>query len=1171
MKLLADTLGKKIGLGFIAMVFILAIAVSISVTMTGTTTALTDRLSTVRIPTTQFGLVLSDGISRSVAALRGYLLLQDEKFITERKAIWSNTIKPTLYELQVVSGSWTDAEDIKRLKQLAPMLEVLEVLQEQIEGLASADINEARRLMDTNSVSLTADLMALLAAMKDSQESLMKADVSAIHGRVVRLNNVEWVLLVAGITISLFLSLVITRAITSQVSRAVEAADHIAKGDLEAEVSMGGSKELKKLGRALRDMKNSLRAKTKETEQYQWISSGQNRLSELMRVDHGPEDLCNDIIKFLSEYIGAHIGAIFLTNESKTELHLCGKYAFGHQEKSFEVFRMGEGLIGQVAVDGKPLRLSNLEEVHIRVRTAVVNACPRHVFVTPFFAEGKILGVIELGKIDGFEDVHFDFVNLITEAVGITLNTAIAKQKVQDLLEETQRQSEELQAQQEELQQSNEELEEQSERLKQQQEELQSINQELEEQADVVQKKNQALEAARLDIELKAKRLEVSGKYKSEFLANMSHELRTPLNSLLILANDLQQNREGNLTEEQIESAGIIAKSGDDLLNLINEILDLAKIESGKMDLNIEKVYVSTLAENIIANFKSQAQQKGLVLEVARDEAVEYLQTDPLRLGQIIKNLVSNAVKFTETGEVRVYLGKDAGNNFVISVRDTGIGVPNNKQEIIFEAFQQADGTISRKYGGTGLGLSICRELTQLLGGKISLESEVGKGSHFTVSIPSVAKRKKRVKEINIRQTGEHPISPDVRNKFNDYPTIADDRREIDKGDRTILIIEDDRSFLQILADQAKLKGFKYLAAGSGEDGLTLAGKYIPHAIILDLDLPGIDGRTVLRELKSDPNLRHIPVHIISVDQKTIDPFKSGAVEFLTKPVTKEQLDDAFVRIQEFINRKMKNLLIVEDDKYLRKSIMRLIGNGDVQCLEAGTGADALEIYNTRQVDCMVLDIGLPDMSGFELIGELEKARDKTIPPIVVYTGRDLTREENNMLQQHAETIIVKGVKSEERLLDETALFLHRTVRDLPEQQRQLITGLYDRDAIFKDKKVLVVDDDMRNIFALSKVLRETGMDIVKAENGVVALSRLEEDDFDMILMDVMMPEMDGYECIRKIRSQARFIDIPIIALTAKAMKEDRQICINAGANDYIAKPVDLERLLSLIRVWIRK
>ena len=1153
-----------------AMVIILAIAVGISVTMIGSITALTDRLSVVTIPTTRFGLILSDGISRSVASLRGYVLLQDEKFATERKDVWNNTIKPTLYELQTLSGNWTDTEDIKRLKQLEPMLEDLEQFQAQIEALATSDTDRAKLLIDTRGVSLTSDLLTLLSAMTNSQEGLVKTDVASVHGRIVQLNDIEWMLLVAGISISVLLSLIITRNITGQVSKAVEVADHIARGDLEADAAIGGSKELERLGRALADMKGALKAKVKETERYQWMSFGQNQLSELMREDHHLEVLCNDVIRFLSEYIGAQIGAMFITNDNKTELHLCGKYAFGHGEKTVEKFKMGEGIIGQVAVEGKPLKLIGLDETHIMVKSAIISAHPKHVFVIPFFAEGKVLGVIEVGKIDGFEDVHFDFLNLIVEAVGITINTAIAKQKVQELLEETQRQSEELQVQQEELQQSNEELEEQSERLKQQQEELQSINQELEEQAEVVQKKNQALETAKLDIELKAKRLELSSKYKSEFLANMSHELRTPLNSLLILANDLLQNRDGNLTEEQVESAGIITKSGHDLLNLINEILDLAKIEAGKMDLNIEKVHISTLAENIIANFRSQAQQKGLNLEVAWDEAMEYLQTDPLRLDQIIKNLMSNAIKFTEKGEVAVHMSRDAGSNFMISVRDTGIGIPKNKQEIIFEAFQQADGSISRKYGGTGLGLSICRELTQLLGGKISLESEVGKGSHFVVSIPSIAKRKKK-KEIRTHQAGEFRPQATAGDKFNDYPTITDEREDISKGDRTVLIIEDDRSFAQILANQARLKGFKYLAAGSGEDGLALAGKFLPHAIILDLDLPGIDGRTVLRELKSDPNLRHIPVHIISVDQKTLDPFKSGAVEFLTKPVTKEQLDNAFVRIQEFISRKMKNLLIIEDDKYLRKGIVRLIGNGDVQCLEAGTGAEALEVFNSGHVDCIVLDIGLPDMSGFDLIRQLEKTGDKVIPPIIVYTGRDLTKEENSMLQQYAETIIVKGVKSEERLLDETALFLHRTVRNLPKPQQQLITQLYDKNAVFKNKKVLVVDDDMRNVFALSKVLKEAGMDIIKAENGLVALSRLEDDDFDIILMDVMMPEMDGYECIKKIRTQSRFKDLPVIALTAKAMKEDRQICINAGANDYIAKPVDVERLLSLMRVWIRK
>ncbi|MFV7235712.1 response regulator [Flavobacterium sp. ZB4R12] len=734
-------------------------------------------------------------------------------------------------------------------------------------------------------------------------------------------------------------------------------------------------------------------------------------------------------------------------------------------------------------------------------------------------------------------------------------------------------QAEELQIQQEELRQLNEELEQQAQDLKQQQEELQMTNEELEEQTQSLEEKNKEVEASKNDIEQKTKQLEISSKYKSEFLANMSHELRTPLNSLLILSKDLSENRKKNLDEVQVESAEIIYKSGHDLLILINEVLDLSKIEAGKMSINVEKVSLKNFTDELLRDFKHQAQQKGLKLVCKLAGALpEFIYTDSQRLNQILKNLISNAIKFTEKGSVTIRIDPNTETTLNISVTDTGIGISEDKQTAIFEAFQQAEGGTSRKYGGTGLGLSISRELAKLLEAEIKLSSKLNQGSTFSLIIPlEIHPEQESVSIIPLKPVLYTPRSENESTYLN-YATIEDDRNLINKNDKVVLIIEDDRNFASILLKQANKKGFKCLSAATGEDGLLLASKYKPQAIILDMGLPGIKGKQVLHELKANPSVRHIPVHIISANDRSLEPIREGAVEYLMKPISKDGLEEAFNRIENFVNRKIKNLLIIEDNENSRKAMKILIGNGDVKCFEAATGKEALELYEQNYIDCIILDIGLPDMSGFDLIHKLEDIKGHNMPPIIVYTGKELTKEENNLLQKYAESIIIKGIKSEERLLDETALFLHRTISNLPKSKQMIINSLYDKEAIFHSKKILLVDDDMRNVFALSKILQERGMEVIKSENGKNALDMLDtHTDIDLVLMDIMMPEMDGYEAMKRIRSQIKFKNLPMIALTAKAMKDDKQKCIDAGANDYITKPIDVERLLLLMRVWLSK
>jgi CheY-like chemotaxis protein/two-component sensor histidine kinase len=655
---------------------------------------------------------------------------------------------------------------------------------------------------------------------------------------------------------------------------------------------------------------------------------------------------------------------------------------------------------------------------------------------------------------------------------------------------------------------------------------------------------------------------------------------------LLILSKDLSENRNKNLEPIQIESAEIIYKSGCDLLVLINEVLDLSKIEAGKMSLTIESVSLKSFANELIRDFKHHAEQKGLKLDAKLEkELPEFIRTDSQRLSQILKNLLSNAIKFTEEGSVSITIDRDTESTIIISITDTGIGIMDDKQQAIFEAFQQAEGGTSRKYGGTGLGLSISRELAKLLGGEIKLHSKLNEGSTFSLIVPLEIVQEQELVGTSFTEnyTENKPtlFKPSVSNetKYLNYPNVKDDRDTITNDDKIVLIIEDDLKFAAIILKQANKKGFKCLSAATGEDGLALALKHQPEAIILDMILPGIAGQAVLLELKANPALRHIPVHIISAKERSLEPIREGAIEYLMKPVNKEDLEETFNRIEKFVNRKMKNLLIIEDNENSRKAMRILIGNGDVKCFEAETGKEALAIYEQNQIDCIILDLGLPDMSGFELIHKLEKTvpagikeTDRNLPPIIVYTGKELTKEENNELEKYAESIIIKGVKSEERLLDETALFLHRAISNLPKSKQVIINNLYDKEAVFHSKKILLVDDDMRNLFALSKILKERGMEIIKAENGKNALEMLElHPEIDLVLMDIMMPEMDGYGAMKQIRAQEKFVNLPVIALTAKAMKDDKQKCIDAGANDYITKPIDVERLLSLMRVWLSK
>ena len=1030
-------------------------------------------------------------------------------------------------------------------------------------------------------------------------------------------------------------------SLTLQVRAIADVATAVTRGDLSRQIAVEAQGELDELKNNLNQMIVNLKSTTEKNSEQDWLKTNLAKFSRMMQGQKDLEAVSKLIMSELTPLVSAHHGAFYIMDDDNNTpvLKLIASYAYKERKHVGNRFYLGEGLVGQAALEKKPILLTNVPEDYIRISSGLGEAPPRNVIVLPVLFEGEVKAVIELASFLPFSQIHQLFLDQFAESVGVVINMIAANMRTAELLEqsqsltlELQSQSEELRTQQEELKKSNAELEAQAttlrtseELLKDQQEELQQVNEELEEKASLlaeqnrkVESKNEEVEAARLSLEEKAEQLALSSKYKSEFLANMSHELRTPLNSLLILARLLSENKDGNLTPKQVEFAQTILTSGSDLLNLINDVLDLSKVEAGKMDVNPTEIRLADIKEFVERSFNQLADQKGLGFHVdLTADLPQALFTDGGRLQQVLKNLLSNAFKFTEQGDVTLTVRRaEKGRRFLnptleaasdvlaFSVSDTGVGIPKDKQRLIFEAFQQADGTTSRKYGGTGLGLSISREIARLLGGEIRVESAENQGSTFTLFLPLryIPRQEGPDRDpIRVRNYSPprntaaaprrttpvrpQPASRDQRRKSTGdalqyrperrtipQTVINDDRERIEEGDRTVLVIENDQNFARVLLDMAREKGFKAVVELDGEAGLTAAREIRPDAITLDIDMPGMDGLEVLDRLKRDPDTRHVPVHIISGVEEKREGLKAGAIAFLAKPVSKEGLDAAFARISSFIDTVPKNLLVVEDNETQRQSIVELIAHDDVDIIAVGSAEEALGKLQEKHFDCMVLDLGLHsgDMSGFDLLEKVKSDSDNHDLPIIIYTGRELSPEDETKIKKYAETIIVKDVKSPERLLDETALFLHRVEAKLPEQKRKMLEQLHDADSVVAGKNILVVDDDVRNIFSLTSMLEDHGMVVRFAENGKQAIEQIQKDaNVDAVLMDIMMPEMDGYETTRAIRAMDQFKSLPIIALTAKAMKGDREKCIAAGASDYITKPVDTEQLLSLLRVWL--
>ncbi len=1002
--------------------------------------------------------------------------------------------------------------------------------------------------------------------------------------------------------------------LTTQVRAIGEVSTAVTQGDLTRSITVLAQGEMAALKGNINEMIRNLKDTTQKNKEQDWLKTNLARFNSMLQGQRDMTTVANMILSELAPLVEAQQG-VFYVNQPKENgqplMKLLSSYAYTGSEHLPTEFEPGEGLVGQCMIEKKRILLTDVPDDYLVISSGLGEARPLNVIVMPALFEEEAKAVIELASFNRFSEIHLTFLDRLTESIGIVLNTIVANTRTERLLTQSQSLTTELQSQQDNLKKTNERLEQQAltlreseERLRSQQEELRQTNEELQEKAELlaqqkaeVEGKNREVEEARWAMEEKAEQLALTSRYKSEFLANMSHELRTPLNSMLILSRQLAENGETNLTPKQVQFAETIFTSGNDLLSLINDILDLSKIESGMMVIEINEVRFADVTEQLDRSFHQMAADKGLKFAIECASNLPPLcLTDHKRLQQILKNLLSNAFKFTEKGQVTLSIKMaDRRSNFALeslnqadrvisfAVTDTGIGIPAEKHWIIFEAFQQADGTTSRKYGGTGLGLSISREIARLLGGEIRVVSAPGEGSTFTLYLPRAykapihesAKQYVQAKELDrrARMYGEDLLAESsslTSGEYYEMVEVPDDRDDINPGDRVVLIVEDDVLFAQVLLDIARVKGFKGLVAVQGDAALTLARRYKLDAITLDIRLPDRDGWTVFDRLKRDPKTSHIPIHVITADDRDYHPRRHGAFTHLCKPVTREQLVESFDKIAAFAERHVRRLLVVEDDDVQRMSIVELIGEGDVQTTDVATGEEALAELQSEEFDCMVLDLRLPDIDGFELIERIQKELGLVDLPIIIYTGKELTDKEETQLRRVADAVVVKEANSPERLLAETSLFLHRVETDLPEPKRRMLERLLRSDPILGGRKVLIVDDDVRNIFALTSALEAYHMTVLRAENGSEGIELLEQNpDTDLVLMDIMMPEMNGYETLQAIRQIEQFRQLPIIALTAKAMKTDRDKCIEAGASDYIAKPLDMDQLLSMLRVQL--
>ncbi len=1122
---------------------------------------------------------------------RGYLLTGDTLFLEPYKGSYVNTMAALDTVQRLTMDNPTQQADVKELRmQIADRFAIMD----RSINSKLVEVNQlvkGKVIMDS--------MRALIETMENREQGLLRQRTESQN----RFSAFTPALIIIAGMIALFSTIFFYRKVNSnfkekqiltdqlqekdrEISNRIDIirsiADKIAKGEYKIRLNDAQSDGLGNLSGSLNRMAASLDHSFSLLSDKEWIQTGLATINDRMVGDKSISTLTQGVIDELANYSNSQVGAFYLLEDDST-LVLKNGHALRRNGRESSL-QLGSTVVGQVAQTNREILLTDISDDDFLISFATGDLRPRNIIVFPVTFEGQVRGVIELGTLGNYTERDLQFFRLIRENIGIAVNTAISRTRLQELLEETQAQSEELQAQHTELEALNVELEMQAEKLqaseeelKVQQEELTETNQELQERSRLLEEKNQLIIQRNSEIQQQAEDLAQSTRYKSEFLANMSHELRTPLNSVLLLSRLLAENRQQNLTGEQVESANVIQSSGKSLLLLIDDIMDLSKIESGKMEVEYHSIGLTEILDEVRSLFEPLTHEKKIDFQIrVAPGTPTTIETDKQRLGQILKNLLSNAIKFTSRGSVELDVAASATTpGFVsFSVRDTGIGIALEKQRIIFEAFQQADGSTSRQYGGTGLGLSISRQLAILLRGDISLVSQPGTGSTFTLSIP-VSKDTPSVVEI-ITERVEKPIEIRANGKkTNEYiasripADVPDDRQSIVPGDKVMLIIEDDTAFANILLDFTRKKGYKGVVAVRGDQGIEMATTYIPVGILLDIQLPVKSGWEVIEELKKNKLTRHIPVHIMSSFQVKRESLVSGAVDFIEKPLAAEQMDTIFSRIEFYLKKASKKVLIIEDNSKHAQALSYFLGTNKILSVISDTIESGLSSLQKKEVDCVILDMGVPDDKAYETLELMKIEKGLADIPVIIFTGKSLSRSEEMRIKKYADAIVVKTAHSYRRILDEVSLFLH-LVEENKKDNGVPPARLKPLNEVLRNKTVMVADDDVRNIFSLTRVLEQHQLKVVPAMNGKEALEALKQNgQIDIILMDMMMPELDGYETISKIRESKRWKNLPIIAVTAKAMTGDREKCIEAGASDYISKPVDFDQLISLLRIWL--